>query len=307
MSENAAPRNGLIVVASPSSRPVTQGRSERRRSAGEHHRHERQQPERAGQAVLRRVEHRAVHAVDTQAVVLPGGDRVDVGVPKLRERPAARQDVLDGDQALCARREDNQEHGRRRGHGAGAGRPREQIERRDQHRRGRDGVDLEIGFDVADGRRAEGRDCGRDQEVGPVIVQRLALHVRVPRRHDESPELGGQRHVPDEVGREVRAIVFRARLVGAAEIPVRRRHQQRHDQERGRQRRGVASGPRRQPQRRLGHPPGGDPEDRGLEDPCRGEGSPRHHLGFNQPPDDQARRRVADGEADDPASRMAAR
>ena len=84
MAQNAIPRNGLSSVAPPSRRPASTTDGSEAAAPARRDQRDRQQPERARQPVLRRVEHRAVHAVDPEPVVPPGRHGVDVDVSERR-------------------------------------------------------------------------------------------------------------------------------------------------------------------------------------------------------------------------------
>ena len=93
MTQNAMPRNGLKKRGPGKQQPAKHHRSERDAGASRGGDGHREQPERARQAVLRRVIHRPVHAVEPQPVVPPRGHRIDVDVPQGQQRSPARQKV----------------------------------------------------------------------------------------------------------------------------------------------------------------------------------------------------------------------
>ena len=81
-------------------------------------------------------------------------------------------------------------------------------------------------------------------------------------------ELAGERRVPDEVGGEVGAIPAGALIVNGAEVAIRRRHQERDEQQRERQRPPVRGKPGAKGEHRLRDEPG----HRGT---CHGKNQPR--------------------------------
>ena len=74
---------------------------------------ERQQSERARDAMLRRIEHRPVHAIDPQPVVPPRGHGIHVDAAQDGERASATKLMDDERKALGARRQDHERDGQR--------------------------------------------------------------------------------------------------------------------------------------------------------------------------------------------------
>ena len=145
------------------------------------------------------------------------------------------------------------------------------------------------------------------QEVGPVIVHRARRHVGIARRQGELPELVGERAVPDEVRREVGAVVSRAVLVRATEVPVRRAHYGGHEQEHQQQRVCIRARPGGHIDRRpRSHHPRERERQCAQRRPRDDRGDTGSEARYDRDPQRELRQAVAEQRAADPSGGMAA-
>ena len=167
--------------------------AERRRRPARRRDGQRDEAERAGPGVLRRVPERARQVVDRQPVEYQPGHRVDVVVAQRVERAARLPQPPREVAALGAGAQRDQRRAHRGDAGARQRGPREQEDDGEEEEPGAGGVDEEPGQRiVAEGARRRGGDGRRHLEVGPVVVQRPIGGVRIARRRGEAAQLGGQ-------------------------------------------------------------------------------------------------------------------
>ena len=173
MRANIPPINGLKVSAAASVSPAAQATADRRRAPAAHRDDQRDQAQRAGRCVLRRVPQRARQIVDAQAVEHGARHRVDVHVAQRVERAARPPEPLQDVGAFGARREEHEADAHRGQRRARASTPREDEHRRHEQQPGAHRVDEQPRQRiVAEERRRRRRDGRRDEKVGPVVVQR---------------------------------------------------------------------------------------------------------------------------------------
>ena len=88
-------------------------------------------------------------------------------------------------------------------------------------------------------------DHRRRHEVRPVVIERSALQIRVANRRVRLRELGGQRHVPQEVGGEIGPVSQVARRIPLSDPRERPCNEQRYDEEGAKEASSVAAVPLR--------------------------------------------------------------
>jgi hypothetical protein len=79
-------------------------------------------------------------------------------------------------------------------------------------------VQLDGGFDVEGGQDICLEDGSGHQKVGPVVIEREIRRVGIRRWQVESDQFIGQGHVPEEIGREVGAVMSNPFMVLGTEV-----------------------------------------------------------------------------------------
>jgi hypothetical protein len=188
------------------------------------------QPEGIRHRVLRHIPETPLESVDAVATERrPGGHRVDIPVTQFRERNAARPEGPGFVDAFGARRDESRCRRDRDRRGAADHRPGGQKDRRHQQHSGDQRIQLQAQLHITQSIGPGFRDNCREEVVGPVVVQPVlrcrraaggcrVRDVGIVRRHRVLGDLGSERRMPHEVGREVRAVVTVPLRVPAANL-----------------------------------------------------------------------------------------
>ena len=108
--------------------------------------------------------------------------------------------------------------------------PAVEINGGNEQQPGAERVEQQAGLERMDCPYTSG-DHRRRHEVRPVVIERSALQIRVANRRVRLRELGGQRHVPQEVGREIGPVSQVARRIPLSDPRERPGNEQRYDEE----------------------------------------------------------------------------
>ncbi len=229
MTQKDPPRNGLKTIDRPRGTPARSAafdESFERVSC----RDEPDEAEAAGGRVLRCVPERARQAVDREPLEDPGGQRVDVEAPKGCEWQVVASQTDEGEKAFGAGRQHGQKDCDQNRACPGNHTPAVEINGGNEQQPGAERVEQQAGLERMRGPYTSG-DHRRRHEVRPVVIERSALQIRVANRRVRLRELGGQGHVPKEVGREIGAVSQVARRIPLSDPRERPCNEQRYDEE----------------------------------------------------------------------------
>ena len=179
--------------------------------------------------MLRLIQKQPLQAVDLHPVIDPVADRVDVQISERVERSALPPDRQQTIGAFETRTENHAYDRDGRGPGAVDEMADEEVEESDEGEADRERVDEENLLD-SDAPACRTMLHGGQQMHQPVVVQVVVDVVRIARRHVAFAHLRNNRHFPDEIRSEVRAIRTSFRKIDA-DVRIRTREHRRNRQQ----------------------------------------------------------------------------